>query len=221
MSGSGRSLPEFEGTDLPQTEDASPRSKFFKTHARRIFYVALAVVLVFSLIHLSGSSNASKSTESSEAASPADTSPLSPSAAAAADPFSPAAAEAAAAAVAAAKASKESILMRIMTFLLSNQFVVTGVFAAAVAGAGLLLKYLFGTYVYVHINVRPSLIVTNLDPNFKVVMDYLSKRCLPTKNQRLLEAETLKDESPQSASKQLRSSWYAPPATNDNTAFVH
>ncbi len=207
MSGSGRSLPEFEGTDLPPSEDASPRSKFFKTHARRIFYVALAVVLVFALIHLSGSSNASKSTESSEAASPADTSPLSP----AADPFSPAAAQAAAAAVAAAKASKESLLTRIVTFLASNQFIVTGVFGAAVAGAVFLLKYLFGTHVYVHINVRPSLILTNLDPNFKIVMDYLSKRCLPTKNQRLLEAETLKDESPQSASKQLRSSWYRPP----------
>ena len=215
MSGSGRSLPEFEGTDLPQPEDASSRS-FVNTRTRRIFYVALAVVLVFALIHFSGSSNASKSSEATspaaETTTPADTSP-----------FSPAAAEAAAGALAAAKASKESLLTRILTFLLTNQLVVGGVFAAAVAGAGLLLRYLFGTYVYVHhlpapcfcntlaryvhINVRPSLIVTNLDPNFKIVMDYLSKRCLSTKNQRLLEAETLKDESPQSASQRMRKAW--------------
>ena len=67
--------------------------------------------------------------------------------------------------------------------------------------------YVFTYHIARHLNLKPSVTVTNLDPNFNVVMEYLAKVCIPRSNQRALEAETCKEKQTD-VRKAQRRRWY-------------
>jgi DNA polymerase III delta prime subunit len=171
-------LGHIDDAVLPQAEEPSSCASFLKTHARRIVYGAAALALVGALLHLSGSSSSSKTSDSSQPTSRNDTPSPSPS---------------------------------LFTALFSNplivQMVMMGLLGAATAVGWKIFYYLYTYHIAIHINIRPSLTITNLDPNFTIVMDYLSKRCLTSMNQRALEAETHKDK-PTSNKKAVMSKWF-------------
>jgi len=163
--------------DEHSLSDEPQPTSLCKLYGRRVLFVTVALALVFSLLYLSSASSSSKESSKSPDASSAPSSAPPPS-------------------------FLMSLLQNPMIFMPLCGFIIGMMSAIAYK----LFNYVYQYHIATHINIKPSLTITSKDPNFSIVKEYLSKRCLASLNQRALEASTVRD-APKNPKAALRSRW--------------